>query len=224
MIFVNDGSTDNSWNVDEHALRAKIRTTCKRHKVPRNYGRVPALSCRFQRGEGRCRNYNGCRPQDSPERDTGLPHMTRRGLPPCSGLQRNETASRAYPLSKTIPTKLFNATASKVSGIHNLHDFNCGLKAYRKDVVKNIEVYGGDAPRTYHIWQKNAGSTRSARKAGAPPGTQVRQVEVYGLEPLLQRLSRPYHAVVPLNFRQKAYARVRIPRHARCSSSASSRW
>src|SRR3712207_8261890 len=63
---------------------------------------------------------------------------------------------RYDPLSKTIPTKLFNATARKISGIHNLHDFNCGLKAYRRDVVKNIEVYG-EMHRYIPYLAKNAG-------------------------------------------------------------------
>lgn len=70
---------------------------------------------------------------------------------------------RYDPLSKTIPTKLFNATARAVSGIHNLHDFNCGLKAYRKDVVKNIEVYG-EMHRYIPYLAKNAGFNRIGEK------------------------------------------------------------
>ena len=70
---------------------------------------------------------------------------------------------RYDPLSKTIPTKLFNATARRVSGIHNLHDFNCGLKAYRKEVVKHIEVYG-DMHRYVPYLAKNAGFTRIGEK------------------------------------------------------------
>jgi hypothetical protein len=70
---------------------------------------------------------------------------------------------RYDPLSKTIPTKLFNATARKVSGIHNLHDFNCGLKAYRNEVVKNIEVYG-EMHRYIPYLAKNAGFKRIGEK------------------------------------------------------------
>ncbi len=70
---------------------------------------------------------------------------------------------RYDPLSKTIPTKLFNATARAVSGIHNLHDFNCGLKAYRKDVIKNIEVYG-EMHRYIPYLAKNAGFSRIGEK------------------------------------------------------------
>lgn len=77
--------------------------------------------------------------QDSPDEIPGLYKMiTEDGYDLVSGWKKK----RYDPLSKTIPTKLFNATARKISGIKNLHDFNCGLKAYRKDVVKNIEVYG----------------------------------------------------------------------------------
>ena len=70
---------------------------------------------------------------------------------------------RYDPLSKTIPTKLFNATARKISGIHNLHDFNCGLKAYRKEVVKNIEVYG-EMHRYIPYLAKNAGIDKIGEK------------------------------------------------------------
>ena len=70
---------------------------------------------------------------------------------------------RYDPLSKTIPTKLFNATARAVSGIHNLHDFNCGLKAYRKEVIKNIEVYG-EMHRYIPYLAKNAGFSKIGEK------------------------------------------------------------
>ena len=78
-----------------------------------------------------------------------------------SGYKMNR--SKGDPLSKTIPTKLFNATALKVSGIHNLHDFNCGLKAYRKEVVKNIEVYG-EMHRYIPYLAKNAGFDKIGEK------------------------------------------------------------
>jgi hypothetical protein len=78
-----------------------------------------------------------------------------------SGYKQNR--KQGDPLSKTIPTKLFNATARKVSGIHNLHDFNCGLKAYRIDVVKNIEVYG-EMHRYMPYLAKNAGFEKIGEK------------------------------------------------------------
>ena len=86
---------------------------------------------------------------------------------------------RYDPLSKTIPTKLFNATARKVSGIHNLHDFNCGLKAYRLEVVKNIEVYG-EMHRYIPYLAKNAGFSRIGEKVvhHHPPALQGRALHL----------------------------------------------
>ena len=98
--------------------------------------------------------------QDSPDEIPELYRMiTADGYDLVSGWKKK----RYDPLSKTIPTKLFNATARKVSGIKNLHDFNCGLKAYRKDVVKNIEVYG-EMHRYIPYLAKNAGFGRIGEK------------------------------------------------------------
>lgn len=98
--------------------------------------------------------------QDSPDEIPELYRMiTADGYDLVSGWKQK----RYDPLSKTIPTKLFNATARKVSGIHNLHDFNCGLKAYRKKVVKHIEVYG-DMHRYIPYLAKNAGFTKIGEK------------------------------------------------------------
>lgn len=99
--------------------------------------------------------------QDSPDEIPALYHMiTKEGYDLVSGYKQNR--KQGDPLSKTIPTKLFNATARKVSGIHNLHDFNCGLKAYRKDVIKNIEVYG-EMHRYIPYLAKNAGLIKSEK-------------------------------------------------------------
>ena len=98
--------------------------------------------------------------QDSPDEIPALYKMIKEdGYDLVSGWKQK----RYDPLSKTIPTKLFNATARRVSGIHNLHDFNCGLKAYRKKVVKSIEVYG-DMHRYIPYLAKNAGFTRIGEK------------------------------------------------------------
>ena len=100
--------------------------------------------------------------QDSPDEIPMLYRMIKEdGYDLVSGYKQNR--SQGDPLSKTIPTKLFNATARKVSGIHNLHDFNCGLKAYRIDVVKNIEVYG-EMHRYMPYLAKNAGFTKIGEK------------------------------------------------------------
>ena len=137
IIFVNDGSTDNSWEVIE-GLQKQAPDIVKGIKFRRNYGKSPALHCGFQRAEGDVVITMGADLQDSPDEIPELYRMiTEEGYDLVSGWKKK----RYDPLSKTIPTKLFNATARYFSGIHNLHDFNCGLKAYKKVVIKNIEIY-----------------------------------------------------------------------------------
>lgn len=98
--------------------------------------------------------------QDSPDEIPELYRMiTEDGYDLVSGYKQK----RYDPISKTLPTKLFNATARKISGIHNLHDFNCGLKAYKQAVVKNIEVYG-EMHRYIPYLAKNAGFTKIGEK------------------------------------------------------------
>lgn len=151
IIFINDGSTDKSWNVIEQ-LREK-NDCIHGIKFRRNYGKSPALFCGFERAKGDVVITMDADLQDSPDEIPALYKMiTEEGYDLVSGYKQK----RYDPLSKTIPTKLFNATARKVSGIKNLHDFNCGLKAYRLEVVKNIEVYG-DMHRYIPYLAKNAG-------------------------------------------------------------------
>ena len=151
IIFINDGSTDNSWEVIEE-LKEK-NENIHAIKFRRNYGKSPALYCGFERAKGDGVITMDADLQDSPDEIKPLYDMiTKEGYDLVSGYKQK----RYDPLSKTIPTKLFNATARKVSGIKNLHDFNCGLKAYRNEVVKNIEVYG-DMHRYIPYLAKNAG-------------------------------------------------------------------
>ena len=160
VIFCNDGSTDHSWDVIEE-LSAKYPEV---HgiKFRRNYGKSPALFCGFERAEGDVVITMDADLQDSPDEIPELYKMIMGdGYDLVSGYKMNRR--QGDPLSKTIPTKLFNATARKVSGIHNLHDFNCGLKAYRKDVVKSIEVYG-EMHRYIPYLAKNAGFTKIGEK------------------------------------------------------------
>lgn len=160
VIFCNDGSTDHSWDVIEE-LSAKYPEV---HgiKFRRNYGKSPALFCGFERAEGDVVITMDADLQDSPDEIPELYKMIMDdGYDLVSGYKMNRR--QGDPLSKTIPTKLFNATARKVSGIHNLHDFNCGLKAYRKDVVKSIEVYG-EMHRYIPYLAKNAGFTKIGEK------------------------------------------------------------
>ena len=139
VIFVNDGSTDHSWDII--ADLGKKHTEVKGIKFRRNYGKSPALYCGFKKAQGDVVITMDADLQDSPD----------------------YKQKRYDPISKTIPTKLFNATARKVSGIKNLHDFNCGLKAYRKDVVKNIEVFG-EMHRFIPYLAKNAGFDKIGEK------------------------------------------------------------
>lgn len=137
IIFVNDGSTDNSWNVIEELT--KKDENVRGIKFRRNYGKSPALYCGFKAAKGDVVITMDADLQDSPDEIPKLYRMiTKDGFDLVSGYKQK----RYDPLSKTIPTKLFNATARKISGVKNLHDFNCGLKAYKNEVVKNIEVYG----------------------------------------------------------------------------------
>lgn len=158
LLFIDDGSTDESWNIIEklHKSNSNIHGI----SFARNYGKSPALNVGFCRAKGDVIITMDADMQDSPDEIPELYRMIKEdGYDLVSGWKKK----RYDPLSKTIPTKLFNATVRKVSGIHNLHDFNCGLKAYRQDVVKHIEVYG-DMHRYIPYLAKNAGYTKIAEK------------------------------------------------------------
>ena len=160
VIFVDDGSTDRSWQVIT-ALEEQ-HSEVKGIKFRRNYGKSPALFCGFERAQGDVVITMDADLQDSPDEIPELRRMiVEEGYDLVSGWKMNR--SKGDPLSKTIPTKLFNATARMVSGIHNLHDFNCGLKAYRRDVVKHIEVYG-EMHRYIPYLAKNAGFAKIGEK------------------------------------------------------------
>ncbi|MDE5657829.1 MAG: glycosyltransferase family 2 protein [Muribaculaceae bacterium] len=158
VIFVDDGSTDSSWEVIEQLAGANSAVRGIRFR--RNYGKSPALNTGFARAKGDVVITMDADLQDSPDE---IPELYRMITEEKYDLVSGWKQKRYDPLSKTIPTKLFNATARKVSGIGNLHDFNCGLKAYRRDVVKHIEVYG-DMHRYIPILAKNAGYTRIGEK------------------------------------------------------------
>ncbi len=158
VIFVNDGSTDRSWDVIQQL--GDKEENVKGIKFRRNYGKSPALYCGFREAQGDVVITMDADLQDSPDEIPALYSMIKdEGYDLVSGYKQK----RYDPLSKTIPTKLFNATARKISGIKNLHDFNCGLKAYRRDVIKNIEVYG-EMHRYIPYLAKNAGFTKIGEK------------------------------------------------------------
>ena len=158
VLFINDGSTDNSWDVIKNL--SEKNPALKGVSFRRNYGKSPALNTGFERVQGDVVITMDADLQDSPDEIPELYRMiTEDGYDLVSGWKKK----RYDPLSKTIPTKLSNATARKVSGIHNLHDFNCGLKAYRREVVKHIEVYG-DMHRYVPYLAKNAGFGKIGEK------------------------------------------------------------
>ena len=158
VIFISDGSTDRSWEIIEELHR---QSPCvKGIKFRRNYGKSPALYCGFADAQGDVVITMDADLQDSPDE---IPELYRMIKEEKYDLVSGYKQKRYDPISKTLPTKLFNATARKVSGIKNLHDFNCGLKAYRRDVVKNIEVYG-EMHRYIPYLAKNAGFDRIGEK------------------------------------------------------------
>ena len=158
VIFVNDGSTDHSWEIIDALSHQSenVKGICFR----RNYGKSPALYCGFEQAQGDVVITMDADLQDSPDEIPELYRMiTVDGYDLVSGYKQK----RYDPISKTLPTKLFNATARKISGIKNLHDFNCGLKAYRLEVVKNIEVYG-EMHRYMPYLAKSAGFDKIGEK------------------------------------------------------------
>ncbi len=158
VIFVNDGSTDRSWQVIDDL--SKQSNNVKGISFRRNYGKSRALYCGFKEAQGDVVVTMDADLQDSPDE---IPELYRMIIEDGYDLVSGYKQKRYDPLSKTLPTKLFNATARKVSGIKNLHDFNCGLKAYRRDVVKNIEVYG-EMHRYIPYLAKNAGFDKIGEK------------------------------------------------------------
>lgn len=157
VIFVDDGSRDNSWA--EIAALADANPSVKGIKFRRNYGKAAALSCGFDASQGEVVITMDADLQDSPEE---IPEMRRMIVDEGFDLVSGWKKKRHDPISKTIPTRFFNWSTRRMSRIR-LHDFNCGLKAYRKDVVKSIEVYG-EMHRYIPVIAKWAGFTRIGEK------------------------------------------------------------
>ncbi len=137
VLLIDDGSKDNSWKVIEEI--SKANSNIKGIKFRRNYGKSAALNVGFAACNGNVVITMDADMQDSPDEIPCLYKMiVDDGYDLVSGWKK----VRHDPISKTIPTKFFNWATRKMSGINNLHDFNCGLKSYKKDVVKTIEIYG----------------------------------------------------------------------------------
>lgn len=154
IVLVDDGSDDDSWNVIENLKQLNPHITAI--KFRRNYGKSAALNVGFAAVQGEVVITMDADLQDSPDE---IPELYRRIKEKGFDLVSGWKQKRHDPMSKTLPTKLFNSVTRKISGIHNLHDFNCGLKAYRKEVVKNIEVYG-EMHRYIPVIAKWAGFTK----------------------------------------------------------------
>lgn len=136
VLFIDDGSTDNSWKVIESLAAAN--PAIRGIKFRRNYGKSAGLQTGFQAAQGDVVFTMDADLQDSPDEIPEMYRMVKEeGFDLVSGWKKK----RYDPLSKTIPTKLYNAVSRWISGV-KLHDFNCGLKAYKKEVVKSIEVFG----------------------------------------------------------------------------------
>ncbi|MFI3332981.1 MAG: glycosyltransferase family 2 protein [Rikenellaceae bacterium] len=157
IIFVDDGSSDNSWSVVE-ALREQYRSV-RAISFARNYGKSAALYCGFAAAEGEVVITMDADLQDSPDE---IPELRRMILEEGYDVVSGWKQKRYDPLGKRLPSKFFNFTARVVSGI-KLHDFNCGLKAYRRRVIKAIEVYG-EMHRYIPILAKYAGFKRIGEK------------------------------------------------------------
>ena len=158
VIFINDGSTDDSWRVIQD-LKSKSENV-RAIRFRRNYGKSPALFCGFERAEGNVVITMDADLQDSPDEIPELYRMVMEdGYDLVSGWKQKRYDNT---FTKNIPSKIYNATARKVTGL-KLHDMNCGLKAYRKEVIKNIEVYG-EMHRYIPYLAKNAGYTNIGEK------------------------------------------------------------
>jgi glycosyltransferase involved in cell wall biosynthesis len=157
VVFVDDGSKDGSWKAVEE-LQARDPNV-KGIKFQRNYGKSAALQKGFEKASGSVVITMDADLQDSPDEIPELYRMiTENDFDVVSGWKKK----RYDPLSKTLPTKLYNATARMLTGI-KLHDFNCGLKAYKNEVVKSIELYG-DMHRYIPALAKFAGFNKIGEK------------------------------------------------------------
>lgn len=158
IILVDDGSRDRSWEII--SLMSQKNASIRGISFRRNYGKSAALYCGFKAAEGRVVITMDADLQDSPDEIPELYRMvTEEGYDIVSGWKKHR---KDNTVTKNLPSKLYNATARRITGI-KLHDMNCGLKAYKNEVVKNIEVYG-EMHRFIPYLAKNAGFTKITEK------------------------------------------------------------
>ena len=189
VIMVDDGSNDGSWGVIEH-LKGEYGNRLKAIHFMRNYGKSAALYCGFEAAKGEVVFTMDADLQDSPDEIPSMYKMVAtEGYDLVSGWKRK----RYDPLGKRLPSKFFNWTARTVSGI-KLHDFNCGLKCYRKSVVKSIEVYG-EMHRYIPILAKYAGFKRIGEKE------VHHQARKYGVSKFgMERMIKGYLDLISVTF------------------------
>ncbi|UMB60992.1 glycosyltransferase family 2 protein [Lutibacter sp. A80] len=169
ILFIDDGSTDTSWEVIENL--SKKNTAVKGIRFQKNYGKSQALNAGFKEVIGDVVITMDADLQDSPDEIPELYNLiSKDGFDLISGWKKKRYDSK---IRKNIPSKLFNAAARKTSGL-KLHDFNCGLKAYKKEVIKNIDV-NGEMHRYIPVLAKNAGYTKIDEKV------VVHQARKYGV-------------------------------------------
>lgn len=189
VIMVDDGSSDDSWGVISR-LKTEFPENLRAIRFMRNYGKSAALYCGFEAAEGEVVFTMDADLQDSPDE---IPAMYRMiaddGFDLVSGWKKH----RFDPLSKRLPSKFFNWTARCVSGIR-LHDFNCGLKCYRRNVVKSIEVYG-EMHRYIPILAKYAGFGRIGERV------VHHQARKYGVSKFgMERMLKGYLDLITVTF------------------------
>ena len=188
IIMVDDGSTDDSWDVVEQ-LKEQFHAI-KGIRFARNYGKSAALYCGFEAAEGEVVFTMDADLQDSPDE---IPEMRRMILEEGYDLVSGWKKKRYDPAGKRLPSKFFNMTARIVSGI-KLHDFNCGLKAYRRRVIKSIEVYG-EMHRYIPILAKHAGFKRIGEKV------VQHQERKYGVSKFgMERMVKGYLDLITVSF------------------------
>ena len=189
IIMVDDGSNDGSWGVVEQ-LKVEYASTLRAIHFMRNYGKSAALYCGFEAAEGDVVFTMDADLQDSPDEIPAMYKMVaEEGYDLVSGWKRK----RYDPIGKRLPSKFFNWTARTVSGI-KLHDFNCGLKCYRKNVVKSVEVYG-EMHRYIPILAKYAGFKRIGEKE------VHHQARKYGVSKFgMERMLKGYLDLISVTF------------------------
>ncbi|MEJ6681084.1 MAG: glycosyltransferase family 2 protein [Flavobacteriales bacterium] len=191
ILFIDDGSTDGSWSVIK---RLSAQDSCVRGiKFLRNYGKSAALNEGFMIASGNVVFTMDADLQDSPDE---LPEMYRMITQDSLDVVSGWKEKRHDPMTKTIPTKLYNWATRRMSGIH-LHDFNCGLKAYRKGVIKSVEVHG-EMHRYIPVMAKQNGFGRIGEKLVA------HQARKYGTTKFgMERFTRGFLDLLTISFISK---------------------